>query len=311
MPTGACGINCDVCRLNLMEICSTCGSGRSEEGLEKMATQVRVLGSPCPILACALENRIEYCPRDCEAFPCDRFKTGPYPFSQGFLSMQERRRKQGAQAKTPSGDVLKVPEQYWEELRKGDMEEICGYASARNNPSTGLLLPFLKEYLLVDTENRCLRRQSHGQWERMENPLLELVCLVYLLNVGPQTLSHEMVSVKELKSAHFFTGPHELKIKPLLDCYGNNLERFKAAAESARGEVLDLADAAYMFQAFPKVPLYYLLWKGDEEFEPRLSILFDRSIEHHLAADAIWGLVNLVSDVLLSFSFTSTSEKDQ
>jgi hypothetical protein len=276
-----------------------------------METQLRVLGSACPILACASENRIEYCPKDCEAFPCDRFWAGPYPFSQGFLSMQERRRKQGAQAKTPSGDVLKVPVQYWEELRKGDVEEICGYASARNYPPTGLLLPFLKEYLLVDTENRCLHSQSHGQWERMENPLLELVCLVYLLNVGPQTLIHEMVSVKELKSGHFFTGPHELKTKPLLDCYGNDLERFKAAAEGARGEVLDLADAAYMFQAFPKVPLYYLLWKGDEEFEPRLSILFDRSIEHHLAADAIWGLVNLVSDVLLSFSFTSKADRSQ
>jgi hypothetical protein len=120
-----------------------------------------------------------------------------------------------------------------------------------------------------------------------------------------------MVSVKELKSAHFFTGPHALKIKPLLDCYGNNLDRFSEAAERARGEVLDLADIAYRFQAFPRVPLYYLLWKGDEEFKPRLSILFDRSIEHHLAADAIWGLVNLVSDVLLSFPSTSTSEKDR
>jgi len=309
MPTGACGINCDVCRLNLLGFCSTCGAGTSEEGLRKMATQVRVLGSPCPILACASENRIEYCPRDCEEFPCDRFKQGPYPFSQGFLSMQERRRKQGEQAKTPSGDVLKVPVQHWEELRKRDMEALCVDASARNYPPTGLLLPFLQEYLLVDTENRCLRRQSHGQWEHIDNPLLELVCLVYLCRVGPQALRHDMVSVKELKSAHFFTGPHELKIQPLLDHYGNDLDGFREAAERARGEVLDLADAAYMFQAFPKVPLYYLLWRGDEEFAPRLSILFDRSIEHHLAADAIWGLVNLVSEVLLSPSFTSTWEK--
>jgi hypothetical protein len=224
--------------------------------------------------------------------------------------MQERRRKQGPQTRTPSGDVLKVPVQYWEELKQRDMEEICGDASAKNYPPTGLLLPFLKEYFLVDTESRCLRRQSHGQWERIDNSLLELVCLVYLLSVGPQPLSHDMVSVKELKGAHFFTGPHELKIQPLVDRYGNDLDGFRAAAERVRGEVLDLADAAYMFQAFPNVPLYYLLWKGDEEFEPRLSILFDRSIEHHLAADAIWGLANLVSDVLLSSSFTSPSEKD-
>jgi hypothetical protein len=60
-----------------------------------------------------------------------------------------------------------------------------------------------------------------------------------------------------------------------------------------------MADVAYRFAAFPKVPLYYLLWVGDAEFPPRLSILFDRSIDKHLAADAIWGLVNLMSEILL------------
>ena len=65
------------------------------------------------------------------------------------------------------------------------------------------------------------------------------------------------------------------------------------------GELIDMADAAYMFQAFPRVPLYYLFWEGDEEFRPRLSVLFDRSIERHLATDIIWGVVNLVSDILL------------
>ena len=311
MPTGACGVNCDVCRLNLLGICSTCGPGTSEGGLVKMATQMKILGSPCPILACASERRIAHCTRDCEQFPCDKFKAGPYPYSQGFLSMQERRRTQGPQAKTPSGDILKVPTQYWEELRGRDLEALCEVASARNYPPTGLLLPFLKEYVLVDKESRCLRCQSHGQWERIDNPLLELICLVYLLNVGPELLRHEMVSVKELKNAHFFTGPHELKIEPLLDRYGYDLEGFKKAAERARGEALDLADAAYRFQAFPKVPLYYLFWEGDEEFKPRLSILFDRSIELHLAADAIWGLVNLVSDVLLSFPASSVAEKSR
>ena len=36
--------------------------------------------------------------------------------------------------------------------------------------------------------------------------------------------------------------------------------------------------------------------------QPHLSILFDRSIESHLSADAIWGLVNLVSKELLKSS---------
>jgi hypothetical protein len=53
-------------------------------------------------------------------------------------------------------------------------------------------------------------------------------------------------------------------------------------------------------QTFPRVPLYYLLWEGDEEFPARMSVLFERSIEESLAADAIWALVTRVSSSLLA-----------
>jgi hypothetical protein len=66
-----------------------------------------------------------------------------------------------------------------------------------------------------------------------------------------------------------------------------------------QGEPVDLADVAYRFQAFPKIPIYYLLWEGDDEFPPRLTVLFDRSIDEHMAPDAVWGLFNLVTGRLL------------
>ena len=218
--------------------------------------------------------------------------------------MQGRRRKQEPFYQTPSGDSVVVPTQHWEELKKRSPEEVCMNSLAKNHPPTGILLPFLKEYLLVDIEGRCLYRQSHGRWGREKNPLLELVCLSYLLHAGPHSLSQQMVSAKELRTGHFFKGPHELKTQPLLDLYGNDLEGFKKAAERAGGEDLGLADAAYKFEAFPKIPLHYLFWKKDEEFDPRLSVLFDRSIEYHIPADIIWGLVTLVSDEILSLPST-------
>ena len=61
-----------------------------------------------------------------------------------------------------------------------------------------------------------------------------------------------------------------------------------------------MADAAVCLKPFPKIPVYYILYAGDEEFPAKLSVLFDRSIERHLSADAIWGLVGLVSDALLN-----------
>lgn len=85
MPTAACGINCDVCKLHVKGSCSTCGPGTSLEAARKIRIQERLLGQPCPILACARMNQIDHCLRDCNAFPCENFSQGTYPFSQGFL----------------------------------------------------------------------------------------------------------------------------------------------------------------------------------------------------------------------------------
>jgi len=201
---------------------------------------------------------------------------------------------------TPTGEIIKVPTDYWDKLKKRNIDELCKLSLAHVYHPEDLLLHFLNKDILLDMGNRSIHRLNVNKREKIENPFLELIILVYLLNVSSDDPSQDIISVRDLKNAHFFQGPHELQTAPLLDLYGNNLERFKSAAESLGGKSLDMAEAAYMLLPFPKIPLYYLLWEGDDEFEPNLSILFDRSIEKHLAADAIWGLVNLVSNYLLS-----------
>jgi hypothetical protein len=191
-----------------------------------------------------------------------------------------------------------VPAAYWDDLEKQDRAALCEKALAKDCSPLGLLLPFLDAWILVDPRNRSVHRQIHGHWAPVDAPLLELLSLVYLLHVGPEELSRDMVSAKEFKSAHFFRGPHTLKTGPLLARYGHDLEGFKRAAQVLGGEILDLADASCRLLPFPKAPFYYLFWRGDDEFQPTLSILFDRSIERHLPPDAIWGLANLVSDIL-------------
>jgi len=201
---------------------------------------------------------------------------------------------------TPTGEIIKVPTDYWDKLKKRNIDELCKLSLADVYPPEDLLLHFLNKDILLDMGNRSIHHLNVNKREKIENPFLELIILVYLLNVSSDDPSQDIISARDLKNAHFFQGPHELQTAPLLDLYGNNLEGFKSAAESLGGKSLDMAEAAYMLLPFPKIPLYYLLWEGDDEFKPNLSILFDRSIEKHLAADAIWGLVNLVSKYLLS-----------
>jgi hypothetical protein len=109
----------------------------------------------------------------------------------------------------------------------------------------------------------------------------------------------EIVGVRDLKEAHFFQGPHALRVDPLISRYGQDMAGFKNAAEFLEGRSMDMADAAYQLLPFPRVPLYYLFWQGDDEFEPSISVLFDRSIEEVFSADVIWGLANRVCTALL------------
>ena len=261
MPTGACGICCDVCKLNLVGTCSSCGPGTSVEGRSKLAAQQRLLGSTCPILACADLNRIEYCMRDCNQFPCDNFRAGPYPFSQGFLNMQARRLKERPPAFAPDGSRVTVAPEYWDQLLAREVNRLCNLTLFNPVSSGRMTFRFLQEDVMVDIDNRCLKRQRGNGWQKSDDPLLELVTVLYLANVKDiYPIGSDIVGTKDLKEGHFFQGPHALKIDPLIKRYGRDLNGFRQAAEYLEGEARGMADAAYRLRPFPRVSLYYLLW---------------------------------------------------
>lgn len=213
--------------------------------------------------------------------------------------MQQRRRSEGSPINDPSREKIVVPAYYWADLKTKDLNRLCHQFQTVEYSPHGFVLSILGRKILVDRDERCLKTLTSGSWGKIDYPLLELLILVYFLKGGPDTIKNEMIGIQELKDSHFFRGPHEFRLEPLLARYGSDPDGFEDAAEFLGGEPINLAEIAYKIPALPTVPLYYLFWEGDEEFEPRISVLFDRSVENYLSADAIWGLVNLVSDALL------------
>ena len=196
--------------------------------------------------------------------------------------------------------LIRVPPEYWETLKGRDQNTLLSLTLFDPHPSGGLLFHFLKEDILVDIHNSCLKKSKGNVWINADDPLLELITLLYLNHVNSfHPLGKDMIGIKDLKEAHYFKGPHQLRLDSLIKRYGDDVDGFKTAAHYYEGQALNMADASYRFLPFPRVPLYYLLWKGDDEFDPKISVLFDRAIEDCLSASAIWGLVNLVSFALL------------
>lgn len=214
--------------------------------------------------------------------------------------MTECRKSPDSPAYAPDGSHLRVAEEYWDRLRRKDLLHLSAQAQVELMHDNRLVFRFLNRNVMVDPHVRCLHRPVGGNWEMLDDPLLELVSVLYLSNVQDvYPLGRDIVGTKDLKEGHFFQGPHELRTAPLVERYGKDLAGFRQASIRLEGERLDLADASVRLKPFPRLHLYYLLWQEDEEFPARMNVLFDRSIEKVLAADAIWALVNRVSAELL------------
>ena len=300
MGTGACGINCDACRLNQRGVCSSCGSGTSEQARLKLEAQIRLLGSPCPLLACARLNRVDYCLRDCDQFPCENYSgaTGSgYPYSNGYLNMQKRRRTE-LENKDQPGEGLAFPDHHWQEINRRGLEDLVRCSGATRDSDDALNLELLTRRLRIDLTHRQVEIERQGR--RVPVPALPaFVAAVYLANCRSIPLSGQWVSEKGLSCREFFRGPHQLRIESILDKFGNAADDFLGAAKKYGGvESSDGGDAAVRLWVLPSIPVKFILWCGDEELEPALTVMFDKSIDELMPGDGIWALVQMVCEVL-------------
>ncbi len=300
MPTGACGINCDACRLNHRGLCSSCGSGASEQARLKIEAQRRLLGAPCPILACAQLNRIDYCLRDCDQFPCENFSgngISGFPFSEGYLNMQKRRRVL-LEDTNQNEETLVIPDQHWQVLSDRGTDDIVRCSGATLLEDGSFQLEMLARRLRIDVDRRLVEVDYQGHWQPA--PLLvAFVAVVYLVNSRSVPLSGRWVSEKDLSCSEFFRGPHLLRIEPVLNRFGHAADEFIIAAKAYGGvETGDVGDAAVRLWVFPAIPLKLILWCGDDELEPALTVMFDQSVDVLLPGDGIWALVQMVCETL-------------
>ena len=301
MATGACGINCDICRLNLLGICTTCGPGNSAEAKVKLAAQKRLLNETCAILSCAALNHKDYCLRDCSQFPCHNFSNLSYPFSASFLNMQKRSRKDPVPRMDPLGRPIEIPDQHWLDLEKRELNLVCSVSLAKSQNKGNLVFDFLNKILVLDIPGRQIRLRQKNKEMVLDNPLLTLTVLCYFKAVDRlYPIGKEMISTKDMKGAVYFKGDHALRIQPVLNRFAGNPGSFCSAIKALGGNILkDTADHAGVVYPFPRVPVYYLFWDLKGSHDPRLSILFDRSLESLMQPPIIWGLVNLVNAYLI------------
>lgn len=138
---------------------------------------------------------------------------------------------------------------------------------------------------------------------------VSILLLHYLLRADGAPPAGEWLVFRELPDGMFYAASFAERAEaPLAQVFGasppagpeDGLERFRAAATLAGGWSLELADAAYAFQALPRLALAVLVWAGDDELPAQASVVFDAAAGHYLPAEDLAGLGGLLTRRLTS-----------
>lgn len=115
---------------------------------------------------------------------------------------------------------------------------------------------------------------------------VKILILHYLINANGAPLQGKWISFKELPDGAIYIEPFTRRtVKPMLSLFGGKQEEFVKLAKTIGAKEQDLGDTSVTIFPFPRVPITYVIWSGDDEFPASGNILFDASASHYLPTE--------------------------
>jgi len=127
-----------------------------------------------------------------------------------------------------------------------------------------------------------------------------IILLHYVNNASGIPLSGEKVAYGDIPSCmHYEPVFTKRALKPLERAFGYDKYAFLEAGTALGGKEEEYGDTSFTLFAFPKVPVTFILWQGDEEFPPSVRALFDPSITGYLPLEDIVVIAKLAASRIL------------
>ncbi len=196
----------------------------------------------------------------------------------------------------------------WEQLDKLDRQKTAKRAKCqyRSDPERYVIALLNTEYAVHLSDKEIFSEQAGSPPEPAE--FLEQLCVLsYLINAQDLPLANKFVGPETLPSGQFFfRGLHKLPTEKLESAFGECPERLYQIAEQFDAKRCEFGDASIELHVLPRIPLTIVLWRSDEEFGGRASILFDQTAGTHLPLDALGAAVNLTVEALVKAAAESS-----
>jgi hypothetical protein len=187
-------------------------------------------------------------------------------------------------------------------IRQMDPRQIAlksGGRYERDSDGEGLVVDFFLDSYQV----RFPQVEFRAPTKKTISLVTRILILHYFMKSDGTSLSGQWVPYKDIPGGMLYASVFARRVtEPLIKEFGDSAVRFKQAGLRMGGRPVEVGDASIFFDAFPRIPLQYILWQGDEEFPPGLQLLFDRSVEHYLSLEDIVVLGQMATGRLIGKS---------
>ena len=194
-------------------------------------------------------------------------------------------------------DYKKALEIGKEEISKKNPLHLCrvsgGQFIEKANEPNSIQIKFLNRMVTISWPDLIFSQDSDKEIAIKEKILI----LHYLNNAKKEDLTGELIAYQEIPSARFYLSSFNTRSRdPFIAAFGENPDKLPVVAQELfAAHLASMGDVSVTIQAFPKVPITLIIWRGDEEFPPNGTILFDSSIKDNLlSAEDISELVSMI-----------------
>jgi hypothetical protein len=174
----------------------------------------------------------------------------------------------------------------------GDIEEQCRRSGARYLGPHEIVIDYLNQpYHIMIPEGKIVLEDSGT-----ETPLRDKILILHYFTGAKGTPpTGKSIAYKQLQGGvSYFPAFSQRVIGPLVKNFGRGPDLLRKAAAKLGGCEADYGDLSVTINAFDRVPITLVLWKGDEELAPNGNILFDASISDYLATEDVAVLCEII-----------------
>jgi hypothetical protein len=141
---------------------------------------------------------------------------------------------------------------------------------------------------------------------KKEVPLRDKILLIhYFVQSKGTPTSKNQITYRDLPGGLvYFPTFQKRTVEPLVDCFGSIPSRLIKAGEVLGASSPYMGDASLLINAFPRVPIYVLIWASDTELPPGGNILFNANINDYLDSEDVTVVCETITWRLINYANT-------